>query len=277
MADPLFWLVLSLLFVTVSLTIALVVAVPALKELARAARSADKLFETLRREFPPTLQAIRTMGIEVSDLTGDVSEGVQSAGNVVKQVDQSLTTVRKQAQKVNVGTRSLMVGVKAAWRTFTQPTKVAPAKTMPVRRAPERLPPSLPRSEVNLHTAVPELEARDTHGPVNGRINGINGPSLDGQGLDGQGLRSSIVEGDRPLSDMSHLPSAPLPPSEHKFRAEDSVLAKASGVPAAHMNGAHMNGAHMNGAHMNGAHANDLSTIGAERTIYPNGPVHPRA
>lgn len=123
MTNPLFWLVLSLLFVTVSLTIVLVVAIPTLRELSRAARSAEKLFDTLRREFPPTLQAIRLTGLEISDLTDDVSEGVQNAGQVVKQVDQSLTGVRQQAQRVQSSTRSVVVGIKAAWRTFTRSPK----------------------------------------------------------------------------------------------------------------------------------------------------------
>lgn len=139
MTDPLFWLVLSLLFVTISLTIVLAVAIPALKELARAARSAEKLFDTLRREFPPTLQAIRLTGLEISDLTDDVSEGVQSAGQVVKQVDQSLSNVRKQAQRVQSGTRNVLVGLKTAWRTFSRTQKSAPQ-----RRSIDRLP---PRSE----------------------------------------------------------------------------------------------------------------------------------
>lgn len=123
MSDPLFWLVLSLLFVTVSLTIVLVVAIPTLRELSRAARSAEKLFDTLRREFPPTLQAIRLTGLEISDLSEDVSEGVQSAGQVVKQVDQSLTGVRQQAQRVQSTTRRVVIGFKAAWRTFTRSPK----------------------------------------------------------------------------------------------------------------------------------------------------------
>jgi len=141
--DPLFWLVLSLLFVTISLTIVLAVAIPALKELARAARSAEKLFDTLRREFPPTLQAIRLTGLEISDLTDDVSEGVQSAGQVVKQVDQSLSNVRKQAQRVQSGTRNVVIGLKTAWRTFTRSPKPSSS-----RRSPDRLPP--PRSEAEL-------------------------------------------------------------------------------------------------------------------------------
>lgn len=120
MNNPLFWLVVSFLFVTASLTIVLIVAIPTLKELARAARSADKLFETLRREFPPTLEAIRLTGMEITDLTDDLSEGVQSAGQVAKQVDQSLSGARKQAKKVQLGTRSLFAGMKTAWKTFTR-------------------------------------------------------------------------------------------------------------------------------------------------------------
>ncbi|MBC6418884.1 MAG: hypothetical protein GDA44_08905, partial [Prochloron sp. SP5CPC1] len=50
--DPLFWLGLSILLVAVSLTAVLIAALPAFQELARAARSAEKLFDTLQREFP---------------------------------------------------------------------------------------------------------------------------------------------------------------------------------------------------------------------------------
>jgi len=60
--DPLFWLGLSLLLVAVSLTAVLVVAIPTLMELSRAARSAEKLFDTLGRELPPTLEALRLTG-----------------------------------------------------------------------------------------------------------------------------------------------------------------------------------------------------------------------
>jgi hypothetical protein len=130
--DPLFWLGLSILLVATSLTAVLVVAIPALQELARAARSAEKLFDTLSRELPPTLDAIRATGIEITDLTDDVSEGVKSASQVVKQVDQSLDSARKQAQNIQVGTRSVLTGVKAAWKAFT--------RQKPARRPVERLP-----------------------------------------------------------------------------------------------------------------------------------------
>ncbi|BAZ01372.1 hypothetical protein NIES37_53710 [Tolypothrix tenuis PCC 7101] len=132
MIDPLFWLGLSILLVAASLTAVLVAAIPALQEVARAARSAEKLFDTLSRELPPTLNAIRATGLEITDLTDDVSEGVKSAGQVVKQVDQSLETARKQAQNIQVGTRSLVVGVKTAWKTFT--------RQKPAKRSLDRLP-----------------------------------------------------------------------------------------------------------------------------------------
>lgn len=145
MTNPLFWLVLSLLFVTISLTIALIVMIPTLKDLARAARSAEKLFETLRREFPPTLEAIRLTGMEITDLTEDISEGVQSAGQVAKQVDQTITGARKQARKVQLTTRSFMTGMKTAWKTFTRPQA-------PPSRRKEQLPPVKVESEPLVET-----------------------------------------------------------------------------------------------------------------------------
>nr|WP_174783557.1 hypothetical protein [Dolichospermum sp. UHCC 0259] len=112
---------LSILLVTASLTTVLVATIPALQELARAARSAEKLFDTLSRELPPTLNAIRNTSIEITDLTEDVSEGVKSAGQVVKQFDQSLDNAKKQAESMQIGTRSVLVGFKAAWKNFTHP------------------------------------------------------------------------------------------------------------------------------------------------------------
>ncbi|QLE57555.1 DUF948 domain-containing protein [Nostoc sp. TCL26-01] len=150
MLEPLFWLGLSILLVAASLTAVLVAAIPALQELARAARSAEKLFDTLSRELPPTLEAIRTTGLEITDLTDDVSEGVKSASQVVQQVDQSIDGAKKQAQNLQVGTRSIFVGVKTAWKTFT--------RQKPTRRTVERLPPT-EQSSLTLRereTAKPE-------------------------------------------------------------------------------------------------------------------------
>jgi len=116
--DPVFWLGVSILFVAVSIAAVLVAAMPAFRELARAARSAEKLFDTLNREFPPTLKSIRDTGAEISSLTDDMSEGVQGAGRVVQQVDQSISGVK---QKTQVTTRSVVSGVKAAWKAFSRP------------------------------------------------------------------------------------------------------------------------------------------------------------
>ncbi len=129
-SEPLFWLGLSILLVAVSLTALLVAAIPALLEVASAARSAEKLFDTLSRELPPTLEAIRLTGLEITDLTDDVSEGVKSASGVAQQVDQSFNSAKKQAQNVQSGTRSIFVGVKAAWTTLTS--------SKPSRRTIER-------------------------------------------------------------------------------------------------------------------------------------------
>jgi uncharacterized protein YoxC len=117
MADPVFWLGLSILLVAVSLAAVLVAAMPAFRELARAARSAEKLFDTLSRELPPTLKSIRDTGAEISNLTDDMSEGVQGAGRLVSQVDQSVSGVKKQAK---VTTRGVVAGVKAAWAAFNR-------------------------------------------------------------------------------------------------------------------------------------------------------------
>jgi len=121
--DPLFWLGLSILLVAVSLTAVLIVAVPAVKELARAARSAEKLFDTLNRELPPTLESIRLTGMEISDLTDDVSQGVQRASKVAKQLDQGIETAREQAKGVQGTTKSVLTGLKVAWKQFKQPSK----------------------------------------------------------------------------------------------------------------------------------------------------------
>lgn len=142
MIDPLFWLGLSILLVAVSLTAVLVAALPALQELARAARSVEKLADTLRRELPPTLEAIRLTGMEISDLTDDINEGVNSAGQVVKQVDRSIESAKQQATKVQVTTKSVFTGIKAAWKSFTRqpPSTDAPRHSAGRLRASQRPP-----------------------------------------------------------------------------------------------------------------------------------------
>ncbi len=129
MTEPLFWLGLSLCLVAVSLTAVLIVALPALQELARAARSAEKLFDTLRQEFPPTLEAIRLTGLDISELSNHLDQSVQQATGVVKQVDQSLTGAKHQIQQAQIGSKSVLAGVKAAWKVWRRPTVNSPQQT----------------------------------------------------------------------------------------------------------------------------------------------------
>ena len=116
--DPLLWLGLSAMLVAISLTTLLIVAVPVFRELSNAAHSAEKLFDTLNRELPPTLEAIRLTGLELTDLTEEVSDGVQSAGRVVQQVDRSVDTVKRQASQLQITARGSIAGFRAAWNVL---------------------------------------------------------------------------------------------------------------------------------------------------------------
>ena len=106
--------------VAVSLTALLVAAFPAIQDVSRAARSAEKLFDKLDRELPPTLEAIGRAGRELSDLGEEVAQGIQSASMVVKQVDRSLVEAKQQVGNIKSTTQSVWVGVKAAWQTWRE-------------------------------------------------------------------------------------------------------------------------------------------------------------
>ncbi|MFN5515002.1 MAG: DUF948 domain-containing protein [Cyanobacteriota bacterium] len=124
MNDPLFWLGLSLAMVAASLTAVLVTALPALQELARAARSAEKLFDTLNRDFPPTLEAIRLTGLEISELTDDLNQGLKGAVELGQSVERGLHSAKTSLNVAERGSRRLAAGVKAAWQTWqTYPPK----------------------------------------------------------------------------------------------------------------------------------------------------------
>ncbi|MGB3295500.1 MAG: DUF948 domain-containing protein [Phormidesmis sp.] len=137
MNNPFFWLGISILLVVTSLMALLTVAILTLQELARAARSAEKLLDSLYRELPATLQGLRLTGKELSVLSDEVSGSVQSAHSVVKQVDQSLVEAKAQAQKAQVSTRSLLAGAAAALRVLSSPPRRR-------RRRPPTRPPTGP-------------------------------------------------------------------------------------------------------------------------------------
>lgn len=139
MSDPLFWLGLSLLLVAVSLTAVLIAALPAFRDLSRAARSAEKLFDTLHRDFPPTLEAIRLTGLEITELTDELNDGVAHASHVAQQVDTSLSTMRQQVRRAHRGTHTVLVGLRAAWQVLRRPPrrpKASPRLTDQTRMLP---------------------------------------------------------------------------------------------------------------------------------------------
>ncbi len=121
MHNPLLWLGLSLFLVAVCLVAVLLVAIPVIQELSRTARSAEKLLDMLSRELPPTLRSLRSTGDDLSELSGQVNEGVRSASQVVTQVDQGLETVRSQAESVKRGGVSLLAGLRVAWQQWRDP------------------------------------------------------------------------------------------------------------------------------------------------------------
>ena len=129
MIDPLFWLGLSLFLVSFSLFAVLLVTIPTLQEVARAARSAERLFDTLNREFPPTLEAIRLTGKEVGELTDDINQGINNATGVVRQVDRGLLTAKQQAEQVEQSSRGFIAGVKAGWKVWQNPKRDRPQAT----------------------------------------------------------------------------------------------------------------------------------------------------
>ncbi len=121
MVDPVFWLSLSALTLTASVAVFLAILIPAIQELGRTARSVEKLLDTLNRELPPTLDALRATSEELSSLTEDVGDGVESAKQIVQQVDRSLDATEKQFMQARITSQSAIAGLKAAWQTFFSP------------------------------------------------------------------------------------------------------------------------------------------------------------
>jgi uncharacterized protein YoxC len=146
--DPIFWLGLSVLLVAISIAAVLFTLIPALRELGRAAQAAEKLCDTLNRELPPTLEAIRLTSLELTELTDDLTTSIQSVGQVAQQVDRTVSTAHTQAKQVTVTSKNVAAGFKAAWQSLTseptgEPTPEPPRVTSaaPVE-APDPAPPN---------------------------------------------------------------------------------------------------------------------------------------
>jgi uncharacterized protein YoxC len=170
--DPMFWLGISLLLVAVSIAAVLLAAIPAMQELGRAAKGAEKLFDTLNRELPPTLEAIRLTSLEFTELTDDLTGGAQGASNIVQQVDDSVSGVKDQAQQVKVTTKSMVAGFKAAWKTLTA-EEAAIRQDEPLPAEPKNLPESQ-QPPMNPSPLKPEA--------VQSRLAGYEGNGHEGNG-----------------------------------------------------------------------------------------------
>lgn len=205
MVDPLFWLGLSILLVAVSLTAVLMAALPAFRELARASRSAEKLFDTLNRELPPTLEAIRLTSMEITELTDDITPGVQNTGRVTQQVDQSISSVKTQAKQAQVTTKSVFAGIKAAWRTFNQPESRSRSNAK-FGDAIEQLPAS------DLSAFEPEAEVESELDDL-----AIDTALIDDPYLESEQFESEASYQPNPLS-PSQTPRRQLPPNPDEIQ-----------------------------------------------------------
>lgn len=129
MQNPFFWLLLSFLLVAISLTAVLAAAFPAFLELGRTARSAEKLFDTLNRELPRTLEALRKTGHDLSDLGDELEGSLKGAKNIIQHTEKSLKNTQTQLQQAHHHSRSAWKGLKTAWRVLRRPTPKTNAKT----------------------------------------------------------------------------------------------------------------------------------------------------
>ena len=122
---PILLLGCSFLLVVVCFTVLLLTAIPAFQELAKAGRSVSKLAETLSRELPPTLEAIRLTSLEITELGEELNQSAKSAGEAVKQVNESLQTVRRSADNASSVTRSALTAIttlgKNGFQTLRNP------------------------------------------------------------------------------------------------------------------------------------------------------------
>ena len=135
----------------------LTVAIFTLQELARAARSAEKLLDTLNRELPQTLNDLRLTGKDLSGLSDEVSHSVQSARSVVEHDDKGITTAKVQAQNRPSASNTTVNTAKSAEK-ITEPKRVeSPVNTTAdAIKTVEELPVATPSDSI--HRPGPERQ-----------------------------------------------------------------------------------------------------------------------
>ncbi|MEI6429533.1 MAG: DUF948 domain-containing protein [Pseudanabaena sp. ELA607] len=162
---PILLLGCSFLLVVVCFTILLLTAIPAFQELAKAGRSVSKLAETLSRELPPTLEAIRLTSLEITELGEELNQSAKSAGEAVKQVNESLQTVRRSADNASTVTRSALTAIKTLGTTGLQslrnPGRAKREKTKDKAKAPAKPPNALPPKSSPSTPSAADFNDRD--------------------------------------------------------------------------------------------------------------------
>ena len=123
MSEAIFLLGLSFLLVVICLTILLLTAIPTFQELAKAANSVTRLADTLTRELPATLEAIRMTGLELSELSDELNQGAKNAGEAVKQVNESIKGVKQSASSAKIATQSAFAGIRAGLKSLGRPRR----------------------------------------------------------------------------------------------------------------------------------------------------------
>lgn len=88
MNNPIIWLGLSFILVAISLVAVLITLIPVAHQLSNTARSAEKLLDTLNREFPDTLESLKATNYEITELTGEFKQGVKNISSATQQKEQ---------------------------------------------------------------------------------------------------------------------------------------------------------------------------------------------
>ena len=70
-------------------------------------------------------------GRKISELSDELNQGAKNAGEAVKQVNDGIKVVKKQAESVSVTTRGAIAGLRAGWQAFNKPKRKSSPKQLP--------------------------------------------------------------------------------------------------------------------------------------------------
>jgi len=121
--DPLLWLGVSTALLAVSAAAVVLVSIPVILKFSKTAQSAERLLETLNQELPATLEALRSTGEELANLTEELGDGVESAKSIVNRVDVGMDYAEQQWQQAQIISKSAVTGVRTAWSALISSRK----------------------------------------------------------------------------------------------------------------------------------------------------------